>query len=119
MAGESMFPIMGGPSVLSMNGSEWRTWRTLLSPGFSATSLTEYVPFAVDSIETLVAKLKERAMDGQVFSLDDYMTRLTFDVIMKVALCVLAAKVPATRLIRGTGTRILVINGRNTYFPRL
>ncbi|KAF2188050.1 putative cytochrome P450 [Zopfia rhizophila CBS 207.26] len=82
---KSVEPIVGGLSVLSMNDNEWKYWRSLLNPGFSTNSLTDHVPYIVDCVEVFCDKL--RAQTGNsVFSLNDFATRLTFDVIMKVAL---------------------------------
>ena len=78
-------PIVGGHSILSMNGSEWKAWRSWFNPGFSAASLNEHVPYIVHCVEIFCQKLFANAGDG-VFSLDDFTTRLTFDVIMKVTL---------------------------------
>ncbi|EPE37167.1 Cytochrome P450 [Glarea lozoyensis ATCC 20868] len=82
---ESVKPIVGGPSLLSMNGSEWKIWRSLLNPGFSTASLVEHVPYIVDCVEVFCSKLLENAGNG-ILSLDDFATKLTFDVIMKVTL---------------------------------
>jgi cytochrome P450 len=85
LAGESVYPIVGGPSILSMNNVEWKKWRSLLNPGFSAQSLMNHVPFIVDCTQIFCAKLRANA-GKSVFSLDEYASRLTFDVIMKVSL---------------------------------
>lgn len=39
--GKSLLPITGGPSMISMNGGEWKTWRSLFNPEFSAASMPE------------------------------------------------------------------------------
>lgn len=85
MSLKSIEPIVGGPSILSMNGDEWKRWRSLLNPGFSAASLMERVPYIVDCVEVFCGKLMESAGSG-IVSLDEFATKLTFDVIMKVAL---------------------------------
>ena len=82
---DTVKPIVGGHSLLSMNGSEWKTWRSRFNPGFSAASLIEHVPYIVDCVEIFCDKLYANAGKG-IISLDDFATRLTFDVIMKVSL---------------------------------
>ncbi|KAH8656052.1 putative cytochrome P450 [Tricladium varicosporioides] len=79
-------PIVGGESLISMNGGEWKTWRGLFNPGFSAGSLMGHVPFIVGCVEVFCEKLKAEARDGGFVLLDELVTRLTFDVIMKVTL---------------------------------
>lgn len=85
MAAKSLKPIIGGLSILSMNGNEWKTWRSRFNPGFSAASLMEQVPYIVERVQVFCEKLRESAGQG-IISLDDFATRLTFEVIMKVSL---------------------------------
>ncbi|KAF2875734.1 cytochrome P450 [Massariosphaeria phaeospora] len=83
--GKSILPIIGGPSLISMNGDEWKTWRSLFKPGFSAASMSENVPHIVRYVQIFCDKLTERAGKG-LFKLDDLTTRLTMDVIIKLTL---------------------------------
>jgi cytochrome P450 len=84
---EAIKPIVGGHNLVSMNGTEWKMWRSLLNPGFSPANLNNHVSFIVDCAQTFCDKLRESAGKG-IMSLDEYATRLTFDVIMKVTLSV-------------------------------
>jgi cytochrome P450 len=77
-------PMNGGPSILTMNGKEWKHWRTLFNPGFAPGYLLEQVPAIVGSIEIYCDQLKQRA--GTVFRLEDVTTRMTMEVIMKAVL---------------------------------
>lgn len=79
-------PINGGPNILTMNGNEWKYWRTLFNPGFAPGYLQEQVPSIVDSVEIFCSQL--RAREGTVFRLEDVATRLTMEIIMKVVLYV-------------------------------
>jgi cytochrome P450 len=85
--GPALNPIVGGPTILSMNGQDWKTWRTRLNPGFSDRSLVDHVPFIVDRVQVFCDKLTENAGRG-IISLDDFASKLTFEVIMKVTLSV-------------------------------
>jgi hypothetical protein len=40
---EAVKAIVGGPTLLSMNASEWKKWRSLFNPGFSSASLMDHV----------------------------------------------------------------------------
>lgn len=82
---EAIKPIVGGHNLVSMNGTEWKTWRSLLNPGFSSASLNNHVPFIVDAAQVFCDKLGE-CSGKSLISLDEYATRLTFDIIMKVTL---------------------------------
>jgi cytochrome P450 len=80
-----MEPITGGPNLLTMNGDEWRRWRALFNPGFSTGAMLHNVPLVVDSVLTFREKLIEMIGKGH-FSLDDFASRLTLEVILKVTL---------------------------------
>jgi cytochrome P450 len=80
-----MKPITGGPNLISMSSSEWKTWRTLFNPGFSSSTMMDNVPHIVNSVQVFYERLKEKAGGGKVL-LDDLTTRLTMDVIIKLTL---------------------------------
>ncbi|KAL4914026.1 cytochrome P450 [Aspergillus aurantiobrunneus] len=80
-----MHPITGGPSLLAVNDSEWKTWRSIFNPGFSAGNMTDQVPAVVDSVQVFCDILREKIGAG-VFQLDHLTTRLTMDVILQVTL---------------------------------
>lgn len=82
---KSFAPIVGGDSLISMNGEDWKTWRGLFSPGFSANHMMDLVPTIVDSVEIFCELLRERAGAG-VFSLSGMTMRLTMEIITKVTL---------------------------------
>ncbi|KAF2651398.1 cytochrome P450 [Lophiostoma macrostomum CBS 122681] len=82
---ESFRPIIGGPSLITMNNEQWKMWRSLFSPGFSASHMLSLVPSVIDSMDVFCEILHEK-VDGGVFSLDDMATRLTMDVITKITL---------------------------------
>jgi cytochrome P450 len=80
-------PIVGGPSLVSMNRSQWKTWRSLLNRGFRDSNIMHHVSFIVDCVGVFCERLKGCVGKDMVF-LDDLASRLTFDVIMKVTLYV-------------------------------
>ncbi|OJJ75754.1 hypothetical protein ASPBRDRAFT_118283 [Aspergillus brasiliensis CBS 101740] len=81
-----MQPITGGPSMISMGNAEWKAWRSIFNPGFSAGSMQDLLPEVIKSVGVFCDKLHEKARAGQMFALDDLTTRLTMDVILKVTL---------------------------------
>ncbi|KAF1956349.1 cytochrome P450 [Byssothecium circinans] len=83
--GKSLLPITGGQSMISMNGDEWKFWRGLFNPGFSAASIMDNLPHIVDRVQVFCEKLQEHVSDG-IFCLDELTLRLTMDVIIKVTL---------------------------------
>lgn len=84
---KSFRPIIGGPSLLTMNNEQWKIWRSLLNPGFSASHMLSLVPSIVDAVEVFCELLEEKA-DKEVFLLDDMATRLAMDVITRTTLSV-------------------------------
>ncbi|KAH9904094.1 putative cytochrome P450 [Xylariomycetidae sp. FL2044] len=84
-AASSMEPVTGGPSLISMNGEEWKYWRSLFNPGFSTGVMMNNVPSIVDSALVFREKLIENIGRG-IFSLDELTTKLTTEVILKVTL---------------------------------
>ncbi|KAF2111948.1 cytochrome P450 [Lophiotrema nucula] len=85
MHSKMMKPITGGPNLLTMDGDEWKTWRSLFNPGFSTQAIMDQVPYIVDCVSTFCQKLKEK-VDKDIVILDDLTSRLTFEIITKVTL---------------------------------
>ncbi|KAL1848728.1 hypothetical protein Daus18300_013518 [Diaporthe australafricana] len=80
-----MEPVTGGPDLLTMNGEEWKDWRSLFNPGFSTGAMLNNVPHIVDSV--LVFRKKLIQMTGRgIFPLDKLATKLTTEIILKVTL---------------------------------
>ncbi|KUI57505.1 hypothetical protein VP1G_04778 [Cytospora mali] len=85
IASQFMRPITGGPNLITMNGDEWKYWRSLFNPGFSTGAMLNNVPHIVDSV--LVFREKLIGMVGKgMFSLDELATKLTMEIILKVTL---------------------------------
>lgn len=79
--------VMSGDFPLaSLNGEDWKVVRKRYNPGFQPKYLQTLLPGVVDRVQTCMKKLSDAAETGEVFSLGDYMIRLTFDIIGTVAL---------------------------------
>jgi cytochrome P450 len=85
VAARFMEPVTGGPNLVSMNGDEWKYWRSLFNPGFSTGAMLNAVPHIVDSVLVFREKLIQRVGKGMC-SLDDLATKLTQEIIIKVVL---------------------------------
>ncbi|KAL8715306.1 MAG: hypothetical protein Q9225_006430, partial [Loekoesia sp. 1 TL-2023] len=81
-----LLPITGGGDLASMEGEEWKRWRKIFNPGFSASHINTLVPTIVEEVSVFVDILKEHAKKGDIFSLDEAAINLTMDVISRVAL---------------------------------
>ncbi|KAG8165882.1 hypothetical protein KVR01_004434 [Diaporthe batatas] len=84
-AAATMKPVTGGPSLISMNDEKWKYWRSLFNPGFSTGAMLNNVPHIIDSVLVFREKLVENIGKGR-FSLDEFTTKLTMEVILKVTL---------------------------------
>lgn len=80
-----MQPVTGGPNMLTLNGDEWKKWRSLFNPGFSSGAMLNNIPHIVDSVLLFREKLIRR-IGGEMFSLDEMTKRLAMEVILKVTL---------------------------------
>lgn len=83
--------ITGGPSLLTMEGAEWKHWRRLFNTGFSAGYLTGLVPVIADEVaifRNLLISKCQGASDGrsEIFQMEELTVRMTFDVIGRVVL---------------------------------
>lgn len=83
-----MHPIVGGPSIHGMNHGEWKYWRSIFNPGFSASSMMDLVPEVVDSVQVFCDILKENDGSTDPVQLNTLTTRLTMEIILKVTLWV-------------------------------
>jgi cytochrome P450 len=78
--------INDGPSLLTMHGSTWKKWRALFNPGFAPGYITGLSPSIAEEVTVLCKLLQDRAKEGEVFALEEYTLRLTFDIIALVTL---------------------------------
>ena len=85
MVVSGMVRMTGGPDLLTMHGPEWKYWRSVFNPGFSAQSMSAQIGIVVDRVEELCHILTERA-GGEPFPLSTLTSRMTADIIVKITL---------------------------------
>ncbi|KAI1363664.1 cytochrome P450 monooxygenase [Xylaria arbuscula] len=76
--------INGGASLMTMHGDTWKKWRGLLNPGFAAGYMTGLAPAIAEEVAAFCALLTQLSKKGEIFQLEEYTLRLTFDVISRV-----------------------------------
>lgn len=81
-----MKPLTGGEDLVTMEGKQWQTWRTIFNPGFSASHLMTLVPGIVKDTSVFCEILRDHAKNGQIFSLEQAAIRVTLDIIGRVSL---------------------------------
>lgn len=69
-----------------MPEEQWKPWREIFNPGFSASYILEQVPHIVQEVLVYCEILREHAQKGEIFSLDETLLRLTMDIIGTVTL---------------------------------
>jgi len=79
-------PLTSGVDLVSMDGQQWKTWRSVFNPGFSASNLMTLVPGIVEDAEVFCGVLKKRAARGKVFEMKTMTDNLAMDVIGRVVL---------------------------------
>jgi cytochrome P450 len=80
-----IYPLSGKNNLVTMEGAEWKKWRAIFNPGFSAKHLTGLIPGMVDDVMTFNEILGEMADAQKLFRLEELATKLTFDIIGKVS----------------------------------
>lgn len=83
-----LYPLTNGKDIVSMDGREWKMWRNIFNPGFSASHLITVVPDIVKETMVLCDVLKQYAESRSVFSMKSLTDNLAMDVIGKVVLLV-------------------------------
>ena len=80
-----IYPLTHGFDLLTMEGPQWKSWRGIFNPGFSAAHLITLVPSLVEDTMVFCDLLRQRDKLG-VAPLEDATTNLAMDVIGRVAL---------------------------------
>ncbi len=86
MVHRELDPLTGCNDLVSMEGGEWKRWRAIFNPGFSAKNLTALLPAFLEEIQVLKEILEEAAKSGEILKLEDVVQRATVDVICRAAL---------------------------------
>jgi cytochrome P450 len=86
-----LHPITGGYDLNCLEGNEWKLWRRLLNPGFSAGHMLKLIPSIVEEALIFRDDLIQHGREGKMFLLEDHALNLTLDVIGDVALYVYIA----------------------------
>lgn len=78
--------LTGPGDMVSTDGPHWKKWRSVFNPGFAASHLMSRASSIVDDSLIFCEKMAEHASKGEVFRLEEDATRLTVDIIGKMAL---------------------------------
>ena len=81
-----LYPLANGSDLVSMDGQEWKYWRDMFNPGFSASHLMTLVPDIVKETKVFLDVLNDQAMKQDIFRMKNLTDNLAMDVIGKVVL---------------------------------
>ncbi|KAL8725778.1 MAG: hypothetical protein Q9166_007143 [cf. Caloplaca sp. 2 TL-2023] len=81
-----LFPLANGKDIVSMDGPEWKYWRNMFNPGFSASHLMTLLPDIVRETSVFCDLLQDHAEKKGIFRMKDLTDNLAMDVIGKVVL---------------------------------
>lgn len=79
-------PLANNQDLVSMEGHDWKHWRNIYNPGFSASHLIQLVPQILKEVSVFRDILKERAQSGVTLPFEEATVNLTMDVIGRVVL---------------------------------
>ncbi|TDZ66048.1 putative sterigmatocystin biosynthesis P450 monooxygenase stcS [Colletotrichum trifolii] len=85
-----MTPLTKGKDISTLQGEEWKKWRSWFNPGFSSRNVSTMVPELIEEIQVFEDNLRQRTGPngswGSVFQFRNATTALTFDIIVRAVL---------------------------------
>lgn len=84
----TFLPMTGATDLVTTEGQEWKTDRSIFNPGFSAKNLLSLIPAFVEEALVFKKLLLEIADSGEVVKLEHLTTKLTVDIIGRAVLYV-------------------------------
>ena len=83
-----MYPLTKVNDLVTMEGQLWKKWRSVFSPGFSASHLMTLVPRILNAVSTFSEILDEHAQTNDMLSLEQTLINMTMNIIGLVTLYV-------------------------------
>lgn len=81
-----LLPFTNLRDLISMEGMEWKFWRSVFNPSFSAKNLTALLPAFLEEIQVLKDRFIQAARSGEVLNMEKTVSTATVDVICRAAL---------------------------------
>ncbi|KAL2126410.1 hypothetical protein VTI74DRAFT_967 [Chaetomium olivicolor] len=79
-------PLTGKKDLVSMEGQEWRHWRSKFNPGFSAANILSMIPAMVEEFRGYRDVIYQHALTGDIIPLELPTLALSMDIIGRVVL---------------------------------
>lgn len=110
--------LLGKNNMVTLEGARWKSVRSIFNPGFSPTNIMSLADVIVDASLAYCELIREKATTGELFELENYLTKLTIDVIGRVVLdtdmSALRKPHPISRLFR---ERVRLMPPSDAVFP--
>lgn len=81
-------PLTQNKDLATLDGPEWKLWRSIYNPGFSAKNLMSLTPSFLEEMRPFVDRLRAAAKSGEILRIERPAINLTIDVIGRAVLCV-------------------------------
>ena len=81
-----LYPLANGKDLVSMDGQEWKYWRSIFNPGFSAGHLMNLVPETVKETTVFCDILQRHARMQKTFQMKHLTDNLAMDIIGMIVL---------------------------------
>lgn len=79
-------PLTDLRDLVSMEGTEWKFWRSVFNPSFSSKNLTALLPAFLEEIQVLKSRFLQAAESGEVLNMEKTVATATVDVICRATL---------------------------------
>lgn len=79
-------PLTKAKDIVTMEGQEWKLWRSIFNPGFSAKNITSLLPSFLEEIQVFKERLLATAKSGKVVKMEKIAQEATVDVICRATL---------------------------------
>lgn len=86
MISRELGPLTDLRDLVTMEGQEWKFWRSVFNPSFSAKNLTAMLPGFLEEIQVLKERLVKAAETGEVVVMEKTVQTATVDVICRATL---------------------------------
>lgn len=83
---QDIHPVVGRSSIISTEGEAWKALRKRFNPGFQPQYLQSLLPLMMPHIKIFDQKLQKLAESGEVASMSNLLTALTYDIITQVTI---------------------------------
>ncbi|KAF2107833.1 cytochrome P450 [Lophiotrema nucula] len=83
---DAFMVLCAGNNTFSMTEQEWKPWRSLFNPSFSASYMLELAPLIAREAEVLCSNIRRKAQSGGLIEMETLFSSLALDVIGSTSL---------------------------------